>query len=390
MIRKKLIRILLILLPACAGLSLGAQDRLPHPLRFVPADSTLIWGLDNSHLTSTALKADRSLSEQPFSADGVSKKAFRAAVRAWKESVLPTLSLTGGDDGKPAGAQAVAAANTLAAAARLFLLTGEAEYAEVMERSLFNALLAEASAKGPLTFEKHFAARALRNGAGTMYAYEPGGTTLYVNYYSNSSTRINTGGVRLSVEQLTGMPHSGRVKLRIEGMRSEQTPVKILLRIPMWAMRRPYPGFAYAVAGEALPMPVVYVNGKELLAAKTERGFLVIDRKWNNGDEILFDLPDTPFVLRRKADGKAVRGSVAVQRGPFVYALRGDMPAGHYFSTNRELTEEVEDGSDGNVLLRGSLFRDAGTPADAPAPEVPLLLFPFKDVKGAFWLREPR
>ena len=66
------------------------------------------------------------------------------------------------------------------------------------------------------------------------------------------------------------------------------------------------------------------------------------------------------------------------------------MPAGHYFSTNRELTEEVEDGSDGNVLLRGSLFRDAGTPADAPAPEVPLLLCPFKDVKGAFWLREPR
>ena len=65
MIRKKLIRILLILLPACAGLSLGAQDRLPHPLRFVPADSTLVWaqplGVDTSVSCVGYVSARRSL-----------------------------------------------------------------------------------------------------------------------------------------------------------------------------------------------------------------------------------------------------------------------------------------------------------------------------------------
>lgn len=390
MTRIHLIRTFLALLLACTFPSLGAQERLRHPLRFVSADSILIWGLDNSHLKATALRADGNLTERPFVVGDMSDKEFRAAAKEWSESILPSLSLSGGSEDEAPGGQAVAATNTLEAAARLFLLTGEAAYAEAMERSLFNELLAEASAHRPLSFEKHVAARALLNGAGTMYAYEPDGETLYINYFSNSSTRISTGRTKLTVEQLTGMPHSGRVKIRIEGLRQEQTRLKVCLRIPMWAVRRPYPDFAFAVSGDILPMPAVHVNGRELLEYKTERGFLTIDRAWNNGDEIFFDLPTHAFALRRKKNGKAVRGAIALQRGPFLYVPDGGMPAGCYFSENRGLTEEEEEGSDGNIVLRGSLFRDGGTPADAAAPEIPLLLRPYKDCKGTIWLREPK
>lgn len=388
-IRFSLFRLLVLLLPLGASLPSDAQQRLERPLCFVPADSTLVWGLADSNLGATALSIDRRIDGRPFTAGAVSDRAFREALRAWTDSIVPSLDLTGVSRDAQPGEQALAAASTLEAAARLFLLTGEAGYAEAMERVLFNALLAEVPAGRPLTPMRHVAARALRRGAGTMYACAADAPTVYVNYYANSSTHIVVPGADFMMEQLTGMPHSGRVRLRIDRLAGVSARIRLCLRIPAWALHDAWPASRFAAGGDGQPFPVVYVNGKEPLGERQmQGGYLVIDRVWNSGDEVLFDLPVRPFFVRRQHRGHAVRGSVAVQRGPFVYAPVDGLPEGCCFSSSAALSEEEVEGGDGSVVLHGRATRDADTPADAVAPAVPLTLLPYKDVRGTVWLRE--
>lgn len=389
--RFSLCRMLALLLALSLAPASGAQSRMEHPLRFVPADSTLMWGMAGSDIGAAALAIDRRLDGTPFAADEVSDREWRKTLRAWRASILPSLEPTGADRRALPGEQAAAAAAALATAARLFLLTGDAEYAEAMERMLFNVLLAEVPPGRPLTPMRRIAARALRRGAGTMYAYAADAPTVYVNFYANSSTHIVVPGADFMLEQLTGMPHSGRVRLRIDRLQGVSARLRLCLRIPMWAQGKAWPALRYSADGGEDDFPIVYVNGKELLGERQmQGGFLIIDRVWNSGDEVLFDLPVRPFCVRRQRGGKTLYGTVAVQRGPFVYAPDGGMPDGCVFDPHAALTEEETGGADGTVVLHGQAVCAAASLDASAAVPVALTLLPCKDAQSGVWMREER
>ena len=90
MISLKRYTLLIILLSACTLST--AQKRLKTPLAFVPADSVVLWGESYNDLRGMALRVNKTLQARAVKPVG---KAYKKALKAWKEETLPTATLTG-------------------------------------------------------------------------------------------------------------------------------------------------------------------------------------------------------------------------------------------------------------------------------------------------------
>lgn len=380
------VRYFLIMAACLAAMMVCAQKRLAVPLTYVPADSVVTWVGGVSEPRSTALALDPSLRERPLG-EAPGRKAFGRLVRHWDDAVAPRLNLLGGL-GPEDAPQVTASAAVLDEAAELLRLTADARYADALERGLFNLMGGTAAAPGDMTLEKHVAAQALVDGMGRMLATAAG--SLYVNFYVNSTTHVRLDGYDCVVDILTALPSEGRVRVRLSGFAGHPRHICLCLRLPGWAVGRTAPSEGYAAEeGGEWPQPEVRVNGRELLSSEVAAGYFVIDREWNSGDEALIELPMEVQRLRRVEGGREVRGAVALQRGPLVYALSADH-AGCYLSGNEIFAPQADYGEQGEVVLSGHLRRDAGTPADSVAPAVSVMAVPYMTAPRTVWIREMR
>jgi uncharacterized protein len=129
---------------------------------------------------------------------------------------------------------------------------------------------------------------------------------------------VRSGPIALRVR--TGYPWSGDVVVRVEATGDE--PWRLSLRVPAWA-------------GEA----VLVDRGHRRPVAP---GYAAVDAAWRVGDEVRLELPMQPRWTRPDPRVDAVRGCVAVERGPIVYCLEStDQEAGV------SLAEVLADASDG-------------------------------------------
>lgn len=283
---------------------------------------------------------------------------YLAAVEAlWEDVVKRKLYLTGGigarHDGEAFGApfelpNRTAYAETCAAIGsvywnhRLFRLTGDGRYVDLLERTLYNAVLAGVS----LTGDAFFYPNVLEwDGKGAFnrgtigrqpwfdcsccptsmarflpvvpeLIYAAAGPRLFVNLFVASRASLEVQGVPLRLEQTTRYPWEGRVELRL------LTPVPIDLelwiRLPGFTRGRPVGSDLYAYLEPAAATPTLRVNGGQVTPA-VERGYAVVTRRWQPGDVVTVELP-LP-VQRVVADERVTdnRGRVALERGPIVY-----------------------------------------------------------------------
>jgi len=265
---------------------------------------------------------------------------------------------------------------------RMFLMTGDARYMDVYERSLYNGVLSGVSLSGdrffypnPLEYngsEKNnhgFAGRApwfgcaccppnvlrtLASLAGDVYAVQ--GDKLFVNLYAQGEATATVAGNRVKLEQKTEYPWDGKIQLRV-------TPEKpgaftLCLRIPGWAEGNPLPSELYTYDDPKPAAWTLAVNRKKLsftqsaLAShsrgqastlspsegergspKIQNGYALITREWKSGDEITLNLP---MPVRRVAGNPKIAGTrnqVALERGPIVYAFEGLDNNGSVFDT---------------------------------------------------------
>lgn len=360
---------ILFIMMLCLGCCVRAQQRLPHPLEFVVADSIVVWGGGTSDFRGAALAADATLRSHAFRADSAVAARFAADARRWTEETLPRLNLVGGLGDADAPGQAEGATQVVAAAAPLLLQTGDSQYADAIERAVFNALCAAAAAPGSMSFEKHVAAQTLMDAAGTFYATDSAG--VYVNLYLNNSAHIVTPRFDFVLDQMTAMPFDGLVKLRLTDLGPGRHRLKLRFRMPAWALGRALPAGAYAPDGGELPLPTVYVNGREPLQQEFEKGYVVIDREWVTGDEVYFVLPVRPVWVRRAGRG-------AVLSGPLVYALSGQGD-GRQPVAGTALRPASEVNAQGNLVLEA-------VPSAASAGADTLRLEPYMDCAGRVWM----
>lgn len=214
---------------------------------------------------------------------------------------------------------------------RMFEITGDAKYTDVVETELYNGILSGISLDG----EKYFYTNPLRiskkfpytlrwsktrekyiscfccppNTLRTLceaqdYAYTTSKGTLWCNIYGSSVLKTKIGNGELKVTQTTEYPYNGKIVIVLDKVPSYRDFSTIRLRIPEWCD-------SATVSVNGLRQNVKIYTGK----------YLSISRKWNNRDKIQLVLEMRPQLIEANPLVEEDKNQVAVKRGPIVYCL---------------------------------------------------------------------
>lgn len=261
------------------------------------------------------------------------KDLAEAARRLWADTTLRKMYVTGAvgslaedeafgpayDLPNDGYCESCAACGLLYYAQAMFLLDGDSRSLDILERTLYNAVLHGISLDGtttyyrnPLTDANHprdncwvccppCLSRTLLRVPEFIYATTP--QSLYVNLYIGNTTTATVGQIPVAVSQETQYPWQGAVKLTVSP--AQPTNFYLRLRIPGWCRE-------WRVA----------VNGKAM-QPRQEQGYATVQRQWRSGDVVTLDLAMPVERLQAHPAVKAEAGRVALQRGPVVYGFEG-------------------------------------------------------------------
>ncbi len=265
------------------------------------------------------------------------------SVTRWHDMVATKTALTGGNGSRHSG-EAFGDAyelppdraynETCAAIAsfhwswRMLLATGHGHYADLMERIIYNGFGGSTSTDG----QRFFYVNPLQRRIDHFEDDDPGrrrewfscaccppnimrlvaslghylATTasdaLYVHLLTGSRITGEVAGGQLTVDVGTDYPWSGEAQLTVRDAPGAECGLAI--RVPGWSH-----------------LISVRLNGEAITGATDADGYLVARRRWRPGDvlAVALDLQPRLTFPNRRAD--ALRGTVAVQRGPLVYCF---------------------------------------------------------------------
>lgn len=227
---------------------------------------------------------------------------------------------------------------------RMFLLHGESKYVDVLERILYNALIAGISldgthffypnpmiSDGVTPFNQGASGRSEWFGCSCCpsndvrfmssisgYVYATSEDAIYENLYVSNSADIKLGDTDVRLTQKTDYPWDGNVSTSI-GL-DRPTSFAMRLRIPLWSQGRPVPGDLYTYVDDSAEKITVKVNGNAV-RYDIVNGYASIERKWKDGDVIELELPMPVREVVANEKVEADRGYVAIERGPIVYCF---------------------------------------------------------------------
>lgn len=212
---------------------------------------------------------------------------------------------------------------------RMFLLTRQSKYADLIERLAYNGLLSGVSLSG----DRFFYTNPLGTKTGTqrvpwfacaccppnilrwiagigerVYAHDD--DSIYTVLYVAGEAAVPLADGPIRIKQTGEYPWEGRIRFTFDMDRPRA--FRFFVRIPDW------------VHGES--WSVTLPPNRDLVMDREEQkrsGFVKITGTWRPGDSVELALPMTP--RRRYAHPEVVAnvGRVALTRGPFVYCLEG-------------------------------------------------------------------
>ncbi len=220
---------------------------------------------------------------------------------------------------------------------RLLLATGDGKYADLIERTLHNIFAASTSTVGdgffyvnpvqrrrprdaapvdgkplrsdaPGTRPAWFdcaccppnIVRTISSLSGYLATADQTGLQLHLYAPTVLDVRVGNGSVRAMVK--TDYPSDGVVTVRVD--ESPEQPWTLSLRIPAWCRGA-----------------TVEVGGVPRAAIPDARGYLRIERGWASGDVVRLVLPMPARLTVAHPAVDAVRGAVAIERGPLAFCL---------------------------------------------------------------------
>lgn len=219
---------------------------------------------------------------------------------------------------------------------RMFQITKEAKYMDVLELSLYNSVLSGISLQGKefcynnplnvsedLPFEQRWGSKregyislsncCAPNVTRTLaeinnYAYSLGENEIFVNIFgSNEFSTTTENGKEIQITQTTNYPWEGDIMIELNEIPQD---FSINLRIPHWARSAS-----------------VKINGEEIQEKITTGEYLQLSRAWKKGDQIQLTLPMHPELMEANPLVEETKNQVAMKRGPLVYCLETkDLP----------------------------------------------------------------
>lgn len=221
---------------------------------------------------------------------------------------------------------------------RMFLMNGEARFADVMELVIYNSVLSGIALDGehfyytnPLRFIEGHPQNTKDGGERApfmsvfccppnvvrtiakmhTYAYSTSEKGVWVNLYGSNilDTKLADDS-SLKLMQRTDYPWSGHVEIAVEV--PKKRAFSMMLRIPAWA-------------SEA----TLKVNGRAVRGPLLAGSYFELNRRWSTGDVVELDLPMATQLIQADPNVEETRNQVAVKRGPLVYCLESiDLPEG--------------------------------------------------------------
>ncbi len=305
----------------------------------------------------------------------------------------------GGDYELPnalAYAESCAAIGSVMWAWRLLAIDGDARYADLVEHTLYNAVLPGLSLEGEEYFYENPLAndgdhrrqawfncaccppnltRTLASLTGYLYSTSDD-RTIWVHLYAAGNAEITLpDGPTVRLTQETSYPWSGDIAIRVDA----EGEFGLKVRIPAWAEDA-----------------TVSVNGEPIAGAITPETYVEIRRSWAPGDLVRIALPLTVRWIVSHPAVTENEGRVALMRGPLLYCLEGVdlngavpddvvLPPGAAITVAErpdllggivalELRAEVEVPDPG---WRGSLYRNADHRANRVAAATTVTAIPY-------------
>ena len=205
---------------------------------------------------------------------------------------------------------------------RMLQITGEARFADLIERALYNGVLSGVALDGdaffyinPLLSRGGYARkpwyevaccppnlmRLLASLPQYFVSHDDSG--LQVHLYGSGTVNLTLdSGQPVALSMDTEYPWRGQITLTIDQANGAA-----------WQLRLRKPGWCEDFA--------VRINGQPVEAPRIEAGYLVFERAWQPGDVIALDLALEPFLVEAHPRVDAVRDSLAIQSGPVVYCV---------------------------------------------------------------------
>jgi DUF1680 family protein len=281
-------------------------------------------------------------------------KLREACERLWANTTLKQMYITGGIGATHLGeaftfdydlpndtvyAETCASIGLIFWARRMLQLEAKGDYADVMERALYNNVLGSMSTDGKHFFyvnplevwpeasmknpDKHHVkpvrqkwfgcsccppnvARLLSSLNDYIYDVSDDGKTVHTHLYIGSDLRFETAGCMVTLKQRSELPWGGRVEFAVSlSGKADRAAFALALRVPGWIQ-----------SGS----PALKVNG-ETQNYRVESGYAVIDRNWSDGDTLEWLLPLETMLVEAHPLIRANAGKTAIQRGPLVYCV---------------------------------------------------------------------
>src|SRR5271165_2367767 len=310
-----------------------------------------------------------------------------ACERLWQDLTGKRLYVTGGlgpswtNEGftrdydlpnETAYAETCAAVGLVFWAHRMLLMTGESDYADVMERALYNGAISGISRHGDRFFyENPLASRggverwvwhrcpccpaniARLLGSLGQYVCSTGPDELSVHLYGQSRCRAQLGARTVELRQQTRFPWDGDITLTV-GL---PAPCRfaLRLRVPDWSAS-----------------VTVAVNGAQVAAPPLDRGYIRIEHDWASGDRVTLALAMPPRLLSARPELVFDLGRVAVQRGPFIYCVEEADAGADVERLALDATAPIAAGFEPDLLGGTGILDLPGWITSAPAPHAPL------------------
>jgi DUF1680 family protein len=254
---------------------------------------------------------------------------------------------------------------------RMLQLDAKSEYADVMERALYNNVLGSMSKDGKHFFyvnplevwpkasqhnpgkhhvkpvrQKWFGcsccppnvARLLSSLNDYIYGVSTEKNTIYAHLFIGSEAELVLPAGKVGLKQQSQLPWHGMVSFTVTPD-SHQVAFNLALRIPDWCNGK---------------QPALSINGAPS-TFREEHGYALIERQWTQGDVVEWNIPLQATLIVANPQVRANAGKAAIQRGPLVYCLEeadnGSPLASLSLSSEANLSEHYEPGLLGGAVV---------------------------------------
>ena len=260
-------------------------------------------------------------------------------------------------------------------ARRMLELDQNSKYADVMERALYNTVLADMQLDGTRFFyvnpleavpgisgetksHKHalpqrpkwFACACCPPNVARLlsslgkYAWSVKDTTVYSHLFIDGELDLAAShDVKITVD--SEQPYGGKVKYIVNAM-AKAVPLTLAIRLPQWSVRSE-----------------ISINGSQT-DYTTENGYAIIERHFVDGDEIILDLDMSVRRIYTNEQVSANSGRTAFARGALIYCAEGvdnnDSVLDLFVDRNLSYTETEHEQLPGVVKLTVAGFRSGG------------------------------